>query len=415
MCFWDAWMELPIVKFPSYVEELSEEFLPLFKQERQVNQFKRLMTGFVMAERNTIAHMNGLFTFHTNQSNLNRFITQPSWDLMKMQQIQIQMINDVEHDEDGVVVIDDYLVEKYGKELYGTDWYRDHSNGRTIWGLQIADCVFSGKGIYPMCSTVYLRKKSRWITTGRVFRSKIQIQMEHLTHLVEMNLIFSCVVMDSWYFCKELTRHIEDLGKDWVAHSKINRLVKSHGRWVPLEEFAQNLLNETRFRVVQLGGETYLMKACTVRMNDMGVVRLVVSLNKHGNLDVYVSNRLDWNELTIVSKFSRRWDIEVWHKEGKGRYGIEDCLLRCGDGVSMYLTLNAVAVSLLEIASLLSPVYATLLKQGRTPEMKQRWVLAELVGQLISSAQRIGDNGMKKIVESILCPYKSTMDMRGVT
>ena len=41
-------MELPIVEFPSYVEELSVEFRPLFEQERQVNQFKRLMTGFVI-------------------------------------------------------------------------------------------------------------------------------------------------------------------------------------------------------------------------------------------------------------------------------------------------------------------------------------------------------------------------------
>jgi len=155
-------MELPIVEFPSYVEEMSVEFRPLFEQERQVNQFKRLMTGFVMAEQKTIAHMNGLFTFHTNQSNLNRFITSSDWNQLEMSRVQIGMINDVEHE--GIVVLDDYIVEKYGTEIFGVDWHRDHAKKRNIWGLQIADCVLSGDGIYPLLSTVYLKKKSRWLT-----------------------------------------------------------------------------------------------------------------------------------------------------------------------------------------------------------------------------------------------------------
>ena len=401
-------MELQIVEFPSYVEELSVEFRPLFDQERQANQFKRLMTGFVMAEQKNIAHMNGLFTYHTNQSNLNRFVTSSDWNQTEMSRIQIGMINEVEHK--GIVVLDDYVVEKYGTEIYGVDWHRDHAKKRNVWGLQIADCVLSGKGIYPLLSTVYLRKKSRWLT-AEGFRSKIEIQKEHLTRLVELQLHFSCAVMDNWYFCKTLTQYIEQLGKDWVAQSKTNRLVKFHGRWVALQRFAQTLIQDknTKFRVVQLGDNTYMMKAVTIRMNGMGVIRLLLSLNDKGNFKFYVTNRLDWDEIAMITRYSRRWDIEVWHREGKGRYGIEDCQLRCNESVSKHLTLNAVAVTLLEIASLLSPVYAILTKQGRTPEMKHRWILAELVGQLISSVQNIGDKEVKQIIEGILCPYKSTI------
>lgn len=401
-------MELPIVEFPSYIEEMSVEFRPLFEQERQVNQFKRLMTGFVMAEQKTIAHMNGLFTFHTNQSNLNRFVTGSDWNQREMSRIQISMINEIEHE--GIVVLDDYVVEKCGTEIYGVDWYRDHAKKRNVWGLQIADCVLSGNGIYPLLSTVYLKKKSRWLPTGG-FQSKIVIQQEHLTRLVALQLHFSCVVMDSWYFCKTLTQHIEQLGKDWVAQSKTNRLVKYRGRWIPLKQFAQTLIHDsdTRFRVAHIGDNTYMVKAVTLRINGMGVIRLLLSLNDKGNFKFYATNRLDWDEIAIISRYSRRWDIEVWHREGKGRYGIEDCQLRCNESVSKHLTLNAVAVTLLEIASLLSPMYVMLTKQGRTPEMKHRWIAAELVGQLISSVQNIGDVEVKQIIEGILCPYKSTM------
>ena len=95
----------------------------------------------------------------------------------------------------------------------------------------------------------------------------------------------------------------------------------------------------------------------------------------------------------------------------KGDTGKRDCQLRRNESVSKHLTLNSVAVILLEIASLLSPVYAMLTKQGVTPEMKHRWIAAELVGQRISSVQKIGDLGgeVEQIVEGILCPYKSTM------
>ena len=186
-------MELPIVEFPSYIEEMSADFIHLFKQERQVTQFKRLMTGFAVAEKKTIAHINGLFTFHTNQSNLNRFVTSSDWNMKDMNRIKIRMINEIE--SKGIVVLDNHIVEKYGTEIYGVDWHYNHSKGQNIWGLQIADCVISGKGTYPLLSTTYLKKESKW-NNGKSFKSKIEIQKNHLTSLTEMNLCFSCVVMD---------------------------------------------------------------------------------------------------------------------------------------------------------------------------------------------------------------------------
>jgi len=398
-------MELPIVGFPSYINEMSAEFTHLFDQERQLIHFKQFMTGYVSAEKKTIAHMNGLFTLHSDQSNLNRFITHATWNEYEMNQVKINMINQVE--SEGVVVLDDYIIEKCGKEIYGADWHRDHAKNRNIWGWQIADCVFSGEGIYPLLSSMYIKVKSRW-NTNNDCSSKIDLQMDHLSMLKDMNLHFSCVVMDIWYFSKKLTDHIESLGKDWIAQSKSNRLVRSKNEWVPLKKFGWKKLQRGGFKVVTLGDQKYLMKVFTVIMKKAGRVRLLVSLNQHGNINFYVSNNLMWDELAIATRYSRRWDIEVWHREGKGDFGLKDCRLRCVEGVSRYLTLSTLADTLLEIVSLLSPVYAMLKNQGYTPEMKHRWILAEMVGQLISTVQTKGEGGVKEIIEGILYPYKST-------
>jgi hypothetical protein len=295
-------------------------------------------------------------------------------------------------------------------KIYGTDWHYDHNIGKKVWGWQIADCVFSGNGIHPLLSSLYLKKKSRWMKDANDFSSKIDIQIDHLNLLVDMNLHFSCVLMDKWYFAQILVNHIEQLGKDWIAETKSNRQVKSKRQWVSLKQFAVHLMHSVSFKVVDLGKKRYLMKACTVQMKNIGKVRVLISLNKNGTYRFYTSNRLDWNELDIATRYSRRWDIEVWHRDSKGSYGIKDCQLRSDDGVSKHLTLSMLADTLLEIASMLSPVYAMLKNQGCTPELKHRWVLTELVGQLIESvSKRGGDRKVKRIMEGILYPYQSTM------
>src|SRR6056297_965237 len=402
---WDVRMELPIVQFPSYIEEMSDEFTHLFDQQRQFTHFKQLMTGFVSAEKKTMAHMNGVFTYHSDQSNLNRFITHATWNEYEMNKVKVNMINQVE--PEGIVVLDDYIIEKCGKKIYGTDWHHDHASGKKVWGWQIADCVFSGEGIYPLLSSMYIKEKSRW-NTNSDFSSKIDLQMDHLSMLMDMNLRFSCVVMDIWYFSRRLTDHIESFEKDWIAQSKSNRQVKSKGKWISLKKFGWKKMQRGGFKVVSLGDQKFLMKVFTVTMKKMGRVRLLVSLNRHGNINFYVSNNLNWDELAIATRYSRRWDIEVWHREGKNDFRLKDCRLRCDEGVSRYLTLSTLADTLLEIVSLLSPVYAMLKNQGYTPEMKHRWILAEMVGQLISSVQTLGEGGVKNIMEGILCPYRST-------
>lgn len=402
-------MELPIVGFPAYVEEFSESFSHLFKQERQFLQFKRLMTGYAIADKRTVAHMNGLFTDHTNQCNLNRFIRESGWDRSEMNRTKLGIINEVES-ADGVVILDDYIVEKSGKEMFGTDYHWDHASKKNVWGQQIADCVYSGNGVYPLLSTVYVKENSRWLKND--FKTKNQIQMDHLTELTEMNLDFSVVLGDIWYFSKVLTEHIDKLGKDWIFQCKSNRLVFSEREWIPLLDFAEDMLGKTDFRAIYLGKDRYLMKAFTVRLKGMGVVRLQVTLNKHSNFHFYISNRLDWKEVQIATLYAKRWDIEIWHRDGKGNYGLKECQLRADEAVSKYLTLSLLAATLLEIASLLSPVYAKLTKRGRTPEMKHRWVLTELVGKLISATAKIGDGIVKNVMEGILTPYKSTMKNR---
>ena len=86
--------------------------------------------------------------------------------------------------------------------MYGVDYHFDHSEGKSVWGLQIADCVLSRNILY----SPPVRKDSRW---DKKFKTKIEIQAEHLIQLCEMVLNFSCVVMDRGTLTK-ISSHRED-------------------------------------------------------------------------------------------------------------------------------------------------------------------------------------------------------------
>ncbi|GAI74938.1 unnamed protein product, partial [marine sediment metagenome] len=68
-------------------------------------------------------------------SIINRFIICSDWNPWEMNKVKMRMINEIKND--GVVVLDDYIVEKYGKEIYWVDWHYDHSKGRSVLNRNI--------------------------------------------------------------------------------------------------------------------------------------------------------------------------------------------------------------------------------------------------------------------------------------
>lgn len=398
-------MDTPIAAFPGFLDELSEEFRPIFNQERTFKQFKRMIAGIMISEHPTIANINGLFVEHTNQSNLNRFVTKNNWSEYKLNKIRIGMINKVE--PKGVVVLDDYITEKYGHNLFGTDLHFDHSKGRNMFGHNIADCALSGNGIFPLLQTMYIRKNSKWRDNDK-HMTKIDIQKRHLTQLVNMGLKFKFVTFDCWYFCKSLTSHIELLEKDWDCQVKSNRLIRVNDEWISVKEYAMRIFPDRSFKTAKIGDDTYLVKAVTVEMKNMGLVRLLISNSDRGNFKFFATNRLDWNEARILKIYCRRWDIEVWHREGKADYGLKDCRLRSNGGVNKYLTLSSCADTFLEIVTLLSPLLGVLRRKVGTPGLKRRFVHLELLKNFVSFILSRGNDACDQIVNAVLNPYRST-------
>ena len=70
-----------IIEFPKLVQEASTQYSDLFANEPQRRHFAEYLTGLFVAERKTVLGIHREFAQTTDQSCLNRFLTDADWDV----------------------------------------------------------------------------------------------------------------------------------------------------------------------------------------------------------------------------------------------------------------------------------------------------------------------------------------------
>jgi hypothetical protein len=82
---WGSWTAghtiLPgIIEFPKLVQDALARYGDLFANECQRRHLAEYLTGLIVAERKTVLGIHGEFAQTTDQSCLNRFLTEVRWD-----------------------------------------------------------------------------------------------------------------------------------------------------------------------------------------------------------------------------------------------------------------------------------------------------------------------------------------------
>src|SRR5512132_4172938 len=70
-----------IVEFPKLVQDALSQYGDLFGNEPQRRHFAEYLTGLIVAERKTVLGIHGEFARTTDQSCLNRFLTDAEWNV----------------------------------------------------------------------------------------------------------------------------------------------------------------------------------------------------------------------------------------------------------------------------------------------------------------------------------------------
>src|SRR6266508_1453331 len=122
-----------IVEFPKLVRDALAQYGDLFPNECQRRHFAEYLTGLFVAERKTVLGIHDEFAETTDQSCLNRFLTDAPWDVEALNRRRLDLHqNDpsTRYSDQGVIPIDNTLVDRTGMLIPDAGWYWDHAEER---------------------------------------------------------------------------------------------------------------------------------------------------------------------------------------------------------------------------------------------------------------------------------------------
>jgi hypothetical protein len=349
-----------IVEFPRVVGDELERFADLFANEPQRRHFGEYLTGLIVARNKTVTGINAEFVTTTDQSCLNRFVTEAEWDVEKLNARRLELLQEdpaTRYANHGVIALDDVLIDHDGKLIEDVGWFWDHAEDRAkiAHDYLFANYVCPGGQHYPLEFRRF-KKREQCEVTGEVFEDHGVLFRQLVDWVCERD-IPGDFTFDSYFSSAENLNHIHgklDASSDpraYVGDLKTNRKLEVRGKSIRADEFAASIPREQR-RELRRGDARQWYFTTVVRLpqvkHPVRIVLLWRNRRDQTAAKVLVTNRTRWEITRILKTYRQRWTgTETFHRDGKQELGMGDCQLRSGQGQTRHMHLVMAAYSLL--------------------------------------------------------------------
>jgi hypothetical protein len=360
-----------IVEFPTIVQDAIRRYGDFFANEPERKHFGEYLTGLLIAERKSVRGINGEFVDTSDQSCLNRWMTEVDWDVEKLNERRLKILQEdpsTRYSEQGVIALDDTLIDHDGKLIEDAGWFWDHADQRHLIAHDylIANYVCPSGKHYPLEFRRFI-KESDWDKSRGPFKNHTVLFCE-LVDWVCRRQIPGEFTFDCYFTNADILNHIHGKKRGYVGDLKFNRKIVFKGRLLKTSEIAALIAPEDR-KIVEINGERQWYFTKTVRIPEVNHPVRMVILWKHKDdaeaVKILVTNRTYWEVTRILRVYRKRWTgTETFHRDGKQHLGMGDCQLRNGQGQTRHMYLVFLAHSLL----------MSQLRQGRVRE----WAVAQL-------------------------------------
>lgn len=357
-----------IIAFPTIVEQAVKDFGDLFGNEPARRHFAEYLTGLLVAERKTVNGINAEFAVTTDQSCLNRWLTEVDWDeaaLNVRRLAWLQGFPDTRYAVQGVIPIDNVLIDHDGKFIEDVGWLWDHADQRHVIAHDylIANYVCPSGKHYALEFRRFRKKEDCDFVRqcleaqpgGLASATPDQVRLTQFkdhTHLcqelidwVVAQQIPGDFTFDCYFTSAATVNHIQHHQRGYVGDLKFNRKVWFQGKELKASDVAAQIPVDAR-KPVQVGDTSYWYFTKTLRIPDVDhPVRLVIVWErKNGKepIKMLITNRVFWEVTRTLRVYRYRWTgTETLHRDGKQHLGMGACQLRSGEGQTrhMYLVL----------------------------------------------------------------------------
>ncbi len=341
-----------IVDFPTIVQEALTVFGGVFDTEAARRHFAEYLTGLIVAENKTVSGINREFALTTDQSCLNRWLTEVEWDVTALNDRRLawlQQAPQTRYSGRGVIAIDNTLVTHEGKLIEDVGWFWDHADQRHVIAHDyiISNYVCPSGAHYPI---EWRRFQKRDACVEGTFKDHTILCMDLIDDAIT-RAIPGDFTFDSYFTSAKVLNHIQSTQRAYVGDLKLNRKVVYAGQEQKLQDVARQIPWAAK-KPVRMGSTRYWYFSKQMRIPDVThPVRIVLFWRERDDEEAskaLVSNRLGWEVIRIVLVYRHRWTgTETFHRDGKQQLGLGDCQVRNGEGQTRHVYLVSTAYSLL--------------------------------------------------------------------
>jgi hypothetical protein len=387
----------PLVGIPQTILQGLQPYRPVFFRDAGFAHVSRYVTGLLLSPYKTVQGMYSQWVFpegeQVSRRAMHEAVFEAGWD---REALMVQHRRAVAQRYQG-----------QGRQVIGIDWtFAHHERSRRIYGVKRSfDYVSNRMSRYQTVMTAALSNRRTVDGLGVEVQApkyeaeeKAYLEMtaqdsyEDMAHvrerLVELlhyqknrlayrkrtEMAVELVrqieaegqfpqahyAFDNGVLCRPLTELIEQSGKHWVSELEHSRLILWKDQWQPVGRVADALRQEhpESFRPYTVRGRngtvtSYWAFTKVVRLKKYGRKRLVI-VHEQADLSdpprVLLTDALRWESGRIISTWSYRWPIEVFHEFCKQVAGFESAQLRNEEAVKRHFCLSCLAQSLLQQA-----------------------------------------------------------------
>jgi hypothetical protein len=248
----------------------------------------------------------------TRMLSSSKMTSKTWWKLIKPHVREIEQ-------EDGVIIIDDSIVEKpYTDENEIICWHYDHAKGKTVKGINFVSTLYYAQDVALPVTFELVSKTETYIDkkTGKEKRRSEITKNERYRQMLQIvsnnQIPFRYVLNDLWFASAENMRFVKlDLKKDFIMALKSNRKValsendKANGLYQRIDQLE---LPEGTTLTIYLEGIPFPLQ----------LVRQVFT-NEDSSTGVryLVTSDLTLNADQIITIYQKRWKVEEYHRSLK--------------------------------------------------------------------------------------------------
>jgi hypothetical protein len=264
--------------------------------------------------------MNGSIS----HDKVSRFLNKENFDSKFLWNHVKPIIRKIET-ADGVLIFDDFIQEKpYSDENEIIAYHWDHSKKRMVKGVMCVTGIYHTHNMtIPVCFDLVKKTEIKINPeTGNTTRQSQDTKNEKLRALIKNcvsnKIVFSYILVDSWYGSKENMNFMKvDMKRDFILPLKANRNIalskkdKLAGNWIKLDSIK---LKENETINIYLEAVEFPLQLCikifkNEDVND-GILYLVSS-----------DSKISGEQMTTI--YHARWKVEEFHKSVKQNASLE--------------------------------------------------------------------------------------------